>query len=391
VTAAASLPAIGGAVGTASAKTPEPTRRRELTVEQLDPLGGVSARIVVISAGVAVIAIAVAMSVTTTAETRFPLLQGGAILTLAGAAALLVRQTSTFRPAFTRWNHIWVQLLLLTSVALNAFAQWGTNTLVRDDWAPVTMAILLLVLAPFRPAAELAVATLVGSSAIALLAVIQTPTLITPVPALVFPLVAVCPVLGAGLASAAISHSLVRILAKWHADGESEAPEPDAGELAGDVMSARAAQLNAEVIPFLAGILAAGTLTAAESDRARELASKLREVMVASADASWLIELGLVVNDQYRLSERMNGEQRGAVRALMTALYEAGQNLDSESTITIDRQDRTVQAVIRVPIDDLRAARSAVAPYISVLRVFFPTCHTIFEPQLLRVELEYLL
>lgn len=340
------------------------------TVLRIDPLGRVAARAAAIAASVVAAGAALTITVVTRDQITSPAAQLLALLVLAGACATVIRASSHFRAPFSGRSHLLIVVLLLGAVALNALASWGNNVTVRDDWGPAVMSVILVILGAYRPPQEVAASSIGSAVLIGLLAVHESSDLAQHAPALVTSIVAAAPVLAAGLAGAAFGRR-VRIL-QSRARTSLQLGEGVDCPLAMAIIAERQASLEAEVIPFLAEVVRVEFVTRADSDRARLLASSLRAVMVAEADASWLAGLPIEVDDPQRLANRMSGEQRRALRALIVHLREEQASDRAVGRLSLSEQDTMAHATLRVALPHGGATRMGLAPFMPVLRQFFP-------------------
>jgi hypothetical protein len=341
------------------------------TAQELDPLGGITARVLVVAAVVVSIVVALSMSLATAGQVTNPALEVAALLAFVAAGLYYVRATSPFLAPFRRRSHAVVWLLALAAVVLDALAQWGSNQVVRDDWAPIGVAILSITLGAYRPAGEIAACTVVGAVFIGGLAYAQADTFAADVPPLVFAILPATPVLAAGLAAASFSRSLVGTLRAWRAGRLQPAvveaeptPHPKADHLV---------HLDEEVLPFLERLIDDGVVSEADGERARMLATELRAIMVVDSERSWLGRLVAGVDDPERYADRMSLPERGFVRALVAHLRAGSAFDDERMRVTVRGTEWEASCVIEVPCAPSSNPRVQLAPYIAVARSVFGT------------------
>jgi hypothetical protein len=356
-----------------------------VTPQQLDPLGGTTTRVFSIAAAVLAVAIGVVMTLMPSGDTTSPAPAVAALAATTAAAGYLVYASSAFRAPFGRIDHSVVCLLSLAAVVLGTAAQWRTNELVRDDWAPLSMAVLTIALAAYRPAWEMVVSSLVLSAFIAAIVLAQPSHLRSDVPDAVFAVFTVTPVLAAGLAAAAYSHSLVRGLLA--ARGDDEAGEP------ADALPTRSrhlVHLDEVVLPFLDRVAADGVVGAADGQRARALAREMTSLMVLDAERSWVTRLLGRVSDPGRLADRMNAVERGFVRAVVA---HAASNDSFASGTSVEfaaaADGAPAKCVLRIPIVAGANPRVAIAPYVAVARSVFVTVDCQFTPDAVVLALAF--
>ena len=342
------------------------------TPQQLDPLGGITARLVVIAAGIFAIITAAVMSVAGASQISKPLLAVAAVLVLVATVAFFVAATSAFRPPFSLVSHFVVYGGALLAVLLNAASQWGTNAFVRDDWGPVAMAIVIFTLGSYRAWPELLGSALISAVALAVLAALESDSLTTPVPVGVYALAIATPVLASGVASAAFSATLVEILRDWRAGvltvrREQSAPQPDV--LAGAAASSHLGYLHGEVIPFLESVVASGEIGDRDGPRARSLSSELRALMVLDAEQSWAEQLVDSLDDPDRVAQRLSPGQRGSLRALVAHLRGAENSVAGSIALSMTPGGGELTARIAPGSNP----RVRLAPFVAVARGIFPT------------------
>ena len=346
--------------------------RGSITAQQLDPLGGITARVLVV-VGVAVgLVVAVGISLTTTAQVGHPVLEAAALLAITASGVYYIRATSPFRVAFSMRSHAIVCLLALAAVLLNALAQWGSNTMVRDDWGPLAMAIVTVTMGSYRPAREIVVCSLVCAAVIAALSFLQADTFRAEVPALVYAILPATPVLASGAAAATFSRSLVGSLLDWRrsaglggASALGDADQPDVRR------ASHLVHLDEQVLPFLRVVAHVGEVSEADGARARLLARELRTLMLIDTERSWLERIVRRVSDPQRVAERMGESERGFLRAVV-AHVQRGELFDAETlrlTLREDAGEQTVTAEVECLPG--RSPRVHLAPYIAVAHSLF--------------------
>jgi hypothetical protein len=341
------------------------------TAQELDPLGGITARVLVVAAVVVSIVVAVAMSLMTADQVSNPALEVAALLAFAAAGLYYVRATSPFLAPFRRRSHAVVCLLALAAVVLDALAQWGTNVVVRDDWAPIGLAILTITFGAYRPAWEIGACAVVGALFIGGLAFAQADSFAADVPPLVFAILPATPVLAAGVAAASFSRSLVGTLREWRAGGlQAEASEPEPSP---HPKAAHLVHLDEEVLPFLERLVGDGVVSEEDGERARVLATELRSIMVIDSERSWLGRLVAGVDDPEHYADRMALPERGFVRALVAHLRAGPAFYDDRMRVTVRGTEWEASCVIEVPCAPLSNPRVQLAPYIAVARNVFGT------------------
>ena len=321
--------------------TPTPRRPRApatASQQRLDPIGGLAAWPLAPVVAVIVTSYAVVATVSRPHEIQIPALATEAVVILVIACAVLIWSARPDLAPFTRSRAVVIVVLGLIAHLMAAASTWQHNGLIQDDFAPMGLGLLILALAPFRPWKEIlvlgvSVAIVVGCTALA-----QSPFLGRQAPAALFAIVAMTQVLAPTLAAAAYSRQVVNSIHRWQTDARRQIrarTEESRGPLAQSVVDHRLTNLGADVLPFLADVHEADSLTAADIKRARSLAFQVRRVLVAQVDHTWLDDLidrerlsltqrGLnplcVIADPERRATGFDADQRAAVAAVIVAL-----------------------------------------------------------------------
>jgi len=373
--------------------------------QQVDPLGALSSRPVTALAAVAAVVYATVSTVVTRDEIVMPAAAVGALVALGAAGVVLVLASSPLRAPLTRSAVSGVVVLGSIAAVLAAVASAGHNSMVRDDWASLAVGLLLVGLAPYRPALDLVVAGLVSAAVLTVIVLVESEAFLTDVPVLVFVVVAVTPVLALSLAGASFSAAFTTLVERWIA-GASSARQASADEfrssVARSVQQDRVTILNRDVAPFFGDVVAAGVVTEADVERARRISADLRSTMVAEADRSWLEQVladpstrvsGVVV-DVGRAAGRMTAAHRTSLRALLVAFGESDSvrpdTVRIELEQGLDTEEERVEARISVATASSESVvRHRLAPYLAVVRIVFDDLQVDPAPPLLTLRFSY--
>ena len=351
--------------------------------QALDPLGGLSARILVWVACALIPLLGVLTSILSAREISYPVFSVLAIFVVAIACVYYIRATSPFRAPFTMGSHAVVCLLALLGVGLDALGQAQTNSLVRDDWAPVAIAALTVTFGAYRPPWEILVCALFTTAAVAMIVYAGAASYVANVPPAVFASLAAMPVLAAGLASAAISRSLVTDLRAWRereeAPGDLSVTAHEPGAVLESTVAHHRALAERGAVPFLQAIVDAEQITEEDAGRARELSSELRALMILDDEQRWVTRLVTGVDDPHRLSDGMDPDQRGCLRAIVTHVESSGDNAASSLSLSfaIDARGRarakaaTVCCTLAFDIRSARTTRVQLGPFVAIARAVF--------------------
>lgn len=362
----------------------------------VDPIGGVAARIAAWGASIGAFVIAVGMSAVTFSEVSRPAFELAAFAALGAAGFVFVRASSPYRFPVSRTTHVVMTSLLLAAAFLDAVARWGANELVRDDWVPVCMGVIVIFLGVYRPAWEILAVTFCSCVVIAVLVAAQYlggGLGVDGVPLALVVVVAITPVAAAGIATSAVAFHLIlnfRQLRRRWAGERRDAVAGLRSRIAPEVAARRAALLDAEVTPYLRRLADSGELTLEDSDRARALASALRDTMVVDSGRTWLEELVDELDDPELLADRMSPPQRRALRAFVSELRTTGLFVDRGFGARLRAHDADVVAVVSARFTDRMHRRTPrLGFYAAVLRRFFPGARLDQTAVELRLEFEF--
>lgn len=376
----------------------------ELTRQQLDPAGTMGMRMLCCLLVACAFVYALVASLTSADQRSRPLFSVLALALFGFACIMLVVSTSAYRAPLRGRVHVVIHVITFVAVLADAAAQWGTDRYIVDDWGPVALGTVLLALAPYRPAREMASAGVISAALLGLLTLVETPGFVTPAPPAAFIVVSVAPMLALCFGGVAFSASIVSALQSWRrrADAASRdlLDELKAG-VARSVQQDRVTILNRDVVPFFGDIVARGEVTDEDRARARSISDSIRRVMVADIDRSWLESvidgLGAVdaaqspaVVDPARLASMMTAHQRTAVRAFLLELLALPGFRRECLRVVLSRRKRTCLVVVTagVELGEL-AIRSALSPYFAVMRVVFSDLQIDFEQRKLALRFSY--
>lgn len=270
------------------------------------------------------------------------------------------------------------------AIVLDTAGRWGASA--ADGTNPMALAIgaLLVAMAPYRPARELAAAGVLASLLIGFVALLHSSAI--DAPNVVHIITWSVPVLSLGLAAAAFASAMVVAIENWQrrADAASrEATQTMEQGIAKSVQQDRVTILNQDVVPFFVGLLDRDRLTPEDRARAGEISDSIRRLMVAEVDRTWLDDVvrdlaegridARAVRDSQRLAQAMSTHQRAAFRALLVAVCDMPGFDPGFFAVSITASDpglAWVNLTVRVEAPEA-SPRSALAPYLAAIRVMF--------------------
>lgn len=237
------------------------------------------------------------------------------------SAYILSTATRPQRPPFGPALALLVLLIAGAGFMVSAAGAEGGSVTVESWWGPVAIALIVSALAPYSSALQMIAYALPPL----LLVLVVTPIVYPPnesghwAPVTV-EVIAGSPTLAAGLAGAVFSYSVVSRMSRAMTQIDHD-PEPAAAG------AAIVSDFNPEIARFLEEIAARGTIRSSDRERATVLADSLRIELVTAANRSWLdtlaLKSGLKVDDPQHLADRMNENQRSALRGLLVEVTES--------------------------------------------------------------------
>jgi hypothetical protein len=377
---------------------------REETLQSLDPLGALAGRPLTLLGAAAATVLAVVLTAVHSHEVANMPVAVLAVVGCVAACAALLHASSPSRAPMRRAGAVVVVAVALVANVFAALSSWGQNALVRDDWGPVVLGLLLLSLCPYRPPAEVRLLTLGAGAGVAIITVIESRFFTTQLPPIVFVAIALVPVFALGFGGAAFSATVLSRLERWRQRAEKASRlhvEQQEEGIVRSVQQGRVSILNRDVVPLFADLVAGGEVTLDHARRATEVSSAIRALMVAETERSWLDDTlvpsggplgGAIwaspVNDPDHVADSMDFDQRSAVRALITALVDRASVRDL--AIALRREGHLARVLLTCSSElDPAALSTPLAPYVAVLRAVFDDLVVVRVPPHLTMRFTY--
>jgi hypothetical protein len=375
---------------------------RELTAQQTDPLGALNQRPITVVIALFALLLAVARTFLHHAGQIDLRVAGVGIVLLAVAVVVMWISTSPYRAPFTRSRYVVVLACGLLALIAEALSKGAHDPLIRDNWGSAAVGLLLLACAPYRPGRDLVVGTIVAAVIDGVVVWLEVPGFTAAAPPIVFLVVGLTPVVALGAGSAAYSSLFVRLVDRWLARASvmtrASALEMRPG-IARSVQQDRVTGLNRDVVPFFAGLVERDQITDDDRRRAGQVATAIRNRIVADIDRSWLEQalidicprgLAGTVVDRARLAEHMTTDQRTALRALVNAMAVDVASDTSSLGIVLHDDAPVVRALLRIDSAAVDGAvRQIYAPYFAVLRILFHDLQVDVTGSLLTLRFSY--
>lgn len=377
-----------------------PAAPAEGTVRLWDPLSRVDASSIVRAGAIWAFGFVVVVSLAGSRRIDEPALAVAAVVAAAAALVVLVHATRPGVPAVSARRHALMVALALTAAALAAAASWAGDSSPRDDWGPVLVGVVTMLLAMHRPPRGLVV---FGVGAGLLLgAVTVAQGLASGVdqgrPLVALALQTLVPAIAPPLGGAAFGSSLIAALARWRTRSSSEHRAEVAGLDAGiarSVQQGHVSLLNAEAVPFLSGLLERGAVRPRDRVEAQRVAASVRGRLLHDADRTWLDVLlaengGAPLDDPARRAAAVPEHERAVLRALMRLLvehpeYEAG----SLAAEVVPLGDGFALRVTATAHASEQRIRLIAAPYLAALRSGGAEVHLDLDAPRVAVQLNH--
>ncbi|KGJ79663.1 hypothetical protein GY21_04350 [Cryobacterium roopkundense] len=389
----------------------------DATQQRLDPIGGLAAWPLAPVTALIVVAYAVFSTLTQSGEVQNELFTALGVVAMSLAAGVLVWAALPESAPFERRSTVLMVSLALLGYVFEQLGMWGHNESVHNDFGQIGLGLLIMALAPFRPWREMVAVALGATLVVAFGALAQADSLGGATPPAIFAILAAVQLLAPALAGAAYCRQVVKAIRIWQTDAQRSIhlhTEESRAATSRAVVQQRMASLNASVLPFLDEILARGTVTAADIERARSLAEQVRQSLVAETDHTWLDDLlarersALAVadgrpaltlpaaDDPDRRAARFSARERAALGALLVMLFgQPGFDPAALSLRLSGRQSEgaeaesftTVALEASVALSPYRLRR-LVHPFVAVLRVEFGQVRVTVRGQTLDMRMD---
>jgi len=385
---------------------------REPTLQQRDPLAALVGRPISYFAAFGLPGYAVVSTWLNRESIVHPWLAAVAVLIVVLAGVLLVWLSSPLRAPFTARSLVYLVVLALLAFGVSAASMGENDAALRDDWGGPAVGLLILALAPYRPAKELAVAGALSAILVGVVALVQAENFVAAYPPITFVVIATTPIVALSFAAASFSHVLVRGLDRWNARARlavTQLADERGRFIARSVQQDNVTVLNQQVVPFLIELRDRNEVTEESRRRARAIANVVRSSMVADVDRSWLDDVLLdavgapgatasgstappvSLTDPEGLAQKMTTDERTALRALVVAAHGHPSFDPSLSTIDIAQRDGRCEVVMCASLRESdHAERSRLlAPFIAVARVIFADLQVEHDSAALTLRFSY--
>lgn len=385
------------------ATRPHPWRMR---MESVDPLSAAAARPLTVVIAVSMVVLAILDSVTKADQVTSLAFLVVTFVILVTAMIFLVDRTRLSRPGWSRASALVLHGLLVLLMISAALATWGGNVAVRDDWAPLVVALTLFALTSYRSPAELAIWTGVHTGVAAVLGLLQSPFAQTPLPAPLSAISGSVVILIIGSAAVGYARSMNGSVLSWEKRAwrraESFAREARGG-VARSVRQQQISRAGRDAMPVLDRVVERGEVTTADRDEAAERAASIRRTLVDAVQRSWSRELvdeliarrpelapTVTIEDPADAGRAGTLEERTLIRAMLSAVMDAVGTVRIDLAIAPPAAGRglsvRITAVSERPAEEVR---DDLAPLIAAVRGLARRCVAVERDGALVLEFEY--
>lgn len=349
------------------------------TAAELDPVSRVTARMFILGAGIVSLALSVALTVDPSAQMQLsiPWLGAAAIVLLVTSYVFLYISADPFGPVLSRTRFQIFFAGVLGASVLNALSQFGSNTLIRDDWGAVCLGVALLVAAPYRLPRDILWLMTQAVVATFTLVVLQKVSSDTDMALVILSVVAAVPALAIGLGAAAYARSLIASLEGSMlaaVDARKQHDDDVRQRLADSDSMGQLGAIRADVVPFLERLERERELRPDDPGRAADLASALRLAIVERLSQSSLADAVDDYRDEQGAAALLNGRQRAALRAAAGAAGAAGGRDGASSghvILTLERSGAGGLGRLELRGERGAAQAASIMPFLRILKLVF--------------------
>ena len=294
------------------------------TAQQLDPLGGITARIFVVVVAAIAVVVALCLSILNNAGTESLTFAALAIALLGAGFGYLIWAAEPYRRQVTRARFDIAFALVLAACILDAVSQLRADTDMRDDWGPIAVALMLMVSGSYRLPIEIVVRTVLAVVVVVISTLLHAQTLRDP--SLVVSItVSSTLVIGLGAGAAVYASSLITGLSESRVAAAEARERRDARDRRAAIetfLTEDIESLRREVLPFFRDLKTRDILTESDRIRAEVLSRALRASLVSSLAEEPLERVVASFSDPDGVASTLSDEQRTALRALVAHLTE---------------------------------------------------------------------
>lgn len=373
------------------------------TVQQLDPLGTLDGRPISVVTAIVALAAGLIMTWMNADLIAQPVLAGAALLTIAVASATVLIATGPLRAPFSAGMHALVIGLMVFAYALSSASLSTAGGLAAAYWGPLVIGAMCMVLAPYRPVAELVAVGVVASVLTASIALAQSSVSSVELSPIIAVLASITPVLTMSLGGAAFAGSLAQTHVRWETRARrfaSRQLERQHESVARSVQQDRVTILNRDVVPLFVELTKRGIISPEDRARAAEYSESIRDLMVTEVNRSWLesvvassyggLDDGKRVQDPHRLAGAMTAHQRTALRAAVIAVAHGDELVRESVRLVIEKTSSGALIIVHATVATSESSwRSSLSPYFAVLRVVFTDLQITFHSPALTVRFTY--
>ncbi|HEX3680559.1 MAG TPA: hypothetical protein VHU90_12625, partial [Galbitalea sp.] len=144
-----------------------------LSYQQLDPVGSYGSRPITLVISLGIVALAAGATALSWSVVTEPVAAFLAIVATSISALGMTFWSSPLRAPF-RWSGFLVVVISAgLSLVLCSLSTWNASTDLIEEWAPITVGLILVQLSSYRPSRELIAATILGGILAGFMAVLH--------------------------------------------------------------------------------------------------------------------------------------------------------------------------------------------------------------------------
>lgn len=294
-------------------------RNPERTMQQLDPLAAGTSWDVAVFFSLVSWVYAMLVTVLTRSETDNAVFLALSIIVLTATVVAHLWFAAPRHAPYTRGKY-GVFVFLAISAAVFQIASDGVgNISMLTEWGPIVLALLFASASGYRSLPDQYFAGLTAVVVISAALVLDSFHHSLAFGTFYFCVSGVALIAIVVLGQASYTFKASRILMAWQATVNETAVDP--GEITPEDV---AGPLTIESRDFLVSLLESGRVTEQDTERARELATRIRGELVLLTDQTWVERSGAVLLDPEGVLKKLDLSAQSSISALIMGLAEAG-------------------------------------------------------------------
>ncbi len=363
-------------------------KRRERTMQQLDPLGSAGSRdsaVVITLVTWTYVAIGTVLDISVTNKS---IELTCALLLMSAACVVNLVASSPSKAPYSRKMFSVMLALAISGAVFQLAAVHGRDTSLANDWGPLALALLLASASVFRPRYDQYVAGITSIVVIGVVLWVESMQFEPPFGAAYFVVTGISPVVIVVMGQASYTGKATRTMLAWGSRVDGSSAERDAVGVMASVGQQLTREFRADVDPLLIGILQKDLVSSADIETARVVAGNVRQRLMELSQQSWLARLGVTVMDPDGLVTHLDDSARTAVTALVQGFGQLGTTTPTVWISGANQRGIDIELSSKITHDSLRL-RSDLAPYLRVMYVVFDDVRVTYAKTEVRLKFHY--